>query len=95
MVGRSRDYLTPSLFELDPAYHFNEHGEIVDKVGNIYDQDYNLIKVAPSPGLLKARKQHPEWTDEELAPLAKIYNGIIKAEQRKRAKRKNEGSFRH
>jgi hypothetical protein len=77
---------------IEPGFKLREDGYLEDKEGNIYDANYNLIKEAPSPGLILARKMHPDWTDEELAPLAKILNQQLKAKSRavKRKKRKNK-----
>jgi hypothetical protein len=72
---------------IDPEFKLREDGYLEDKEGNIYDANYNLIKEAPSPGLILARKIHPDWTDEELAPLAKILNQQLKAKS-KAVKRK-------
>jgi len=64
---------------LEKGYHFNNEGKIEDKNGNIFDEAYNLVKEAPSEGLLLARKQHPDKTDQQLSSLAKIYNNQINA----------------
>ena len=74
---------------IDPEFKLREDGYLEDKEGNIYDANYNLIKEAPSPGLILARKIHPDWTDEELAPLAKILNQQLKAKS-KTVKRKKQ-----
>ena len=42
---------------LHPEFYRNERGEILDAEGNIYDENLNLVKEAPSEGLLLARKQ--------------------------------------
>ncbi len=63
---------------LEPGFYFNDKGEIVDDAGNVYDKGYNLIKEQPSEGLEMARKQHPDWSDDELAPLARIYQKQLK-----------------
>ena len=67
---------------IEPGFKLREDGYLEDKEGNIYDANYNLIKEAPSLGLILARKMHPDWTDEELAPLAKILNQQLKAKSR-------------
>jgi hypothetical protein len=76
---------------IEPGFELIEDGPfkgyIKDQYGNIYDVNYNLIKETPSPGLILARKMHPDWTDEELAPLAKILNQQLKAKS-KAVKRK-------
>lgn len=56
------------------GYHLNAAGEIEDKQGNVYDEAYRLKREAPSDGLKMARRQHPDWDDDQLAPLARIYN---------------------
>lgn len=93
MSRRSRDNLTRELFppELEPGFSLDEKGNIVDNKGNIYDQDYNLIKEAPRPpseGLLRARELHPDWTDKELAPLARIYDRQIEGAKKNKDKKK-------
>lgn len=86
----SKEYLTRNLFGgeppqrgeegyLEPDFHFNEQGEIVDAKGNVHDEEYGLVKEAPSEGLKMARRQHPIWTDQDLAPLARIYNKQLRA----------------
>ena len=62
-------------------------GTETDAEGNVYDKDGNLAKEAPSPGLLMARKQHPGWSDRELAPLAKIYNNQLESKKTKISKK--------
>jgi hypothetical protein len=71
---------------LEQGYHFNAQGQIVDGKDNIYDQAYNLIKEAPSQGLLMARKQHPEMADQQLASLAAIYQRQLNAKHAKEKK---------
>lgn len=74
---------------LEPGFHFNSEGEIEDEKGNVYDEHYGLIREAPSEGLKMAKERHPDWTDEELAPLARIFNAQIEV---KKKKEKKEGS---
>jgi hypothetical protein len=79
---------------IEPGFELIEDGPfegyLKDKEGNIYDANYNLIKEAPSPGLILAREMYPDRTDKELAPLAKILNQQLKAKNRtvKRKKQK-------
>ena len=54
------------------------------KEGNVYDEKLNLIKEAPSEGLLKAREIHSDWSDPELAPLAAILQKQIEKEKKKK-----------
>lgn len=97
MSEKGKDYLTKNLpFNgdeeppkpgmkgyLEPGFSFNERGEIVDGEGNVYDEAYNLVRAAPSEGLKIARRQHPDWSDRELAPLAKIYNRQLESKKKK------------
>lgn len=87
-MGRSSEYLTRNLFGgeppergeegyLEPGFHFDSDGNIVDETGNVYDEKYNLVKEAPSEGLQMARREHPGRSDQELASLAKIYQRQI------------------
>jgi len=75
---------------IDPEFKLREDGYLEDKKGNIYDANYNLIKEAPSPGLILARKQHPDWSDKELAPLASFYDRQIKAEEKNKNKKSSK-----
>jgi len=75
---------------IDPEFKLREDGYLEDKEGNIYDANYNLIKEAPSPGLILARKQHPDWSDKELAPLASFYNKQIKAKEKNKNKKSSK-----
>lgn len=94
MVVRGREYLNRNLFGgeppergeegyLDPGFHFDADGNIVDESGGIYDGEYNLVREAPSEGLKMAREQHPGRSDQELAPLAKIYTEQLKSKDKK------------
>ena len=79
---------------IEPGFELIEDGPfegyLKNKDGNIYDANYNLIKEAPSPGLILARKQHPDWSDEELAPLASFYNKQIKAKEKNKNKKSSK-----
>jgi hypothetical protein len=75
---------------IEPGFKLRKDGYLEDEKGNIYDANYNLIKEAPSPGLILARKQHPDWSDEELAPLAIIYNKQLRAAAMKNEEKKSK-----
>jgi hypothetical protein len=75
---------------IGPEFKLREDGYLGDKEGNIYDANYNLIKEVPSPGLILARKQHPDWSDKELAPLASFYNKQIKAKEKNKNKKSSK-----
>jgi len=94
---KGKDFSSGYLFEeakpkkgekgyLEPGFHFNDKGEIVDDSGNVYDGGYNIIREAPSEGLLKARRQHPDWSDRGLSELARIYQREIDKNKKEAAK---------
>lgn len=73
---------------IEKGFKLREDGYLEDKEGNIYDVNLNLIKEKPSPGLLLARKQYPNLSDEELSSLAAFYNRQLKIQDKKKKKRK-------
>ena len=73
MVMKGKDNFSGVLFE-NPS----------DKEGNVYDEKLNLIKEAPSEGLLEARKMHPECDDRQLSSLAVILQRQIEKEKKKK-----------
>ncbi|MEK7195415.1 MAG: hypothetical protein AAB655_01840 [Patescibacteria group bacterium] len=93
-MGENKDFLTKNLFKepergesgyLEPGYHRNERGEIEDDKGNVYDENYDLIREAPSEGLLKARKQF-EGQDVPagyIGEMAKYYQAEIDRDKKK------------
>jgi hypothetical protein len=105
-----KDYLTKDLFGkespkkgekgyLEPGFHFDKDGNIVDDKGNIYDEGYNLIKEAPSEEWKKAmemaRHSDPNRSDDDLKPSAEYYYHRImtrkqKEEESKRKKGKSK-----
>jgi len=70
---KRKDNFSGVLFENPP-----------DKDGNVYDEKLDLIKEAPSEGLLKAREIHPDWSDPELASLTGIIRRQIEKEKKKK-----------
>lgn len=70
---KGKDNFSGVLFENPP-----------DKEGNVYDEKLDLIKESPSKALLKAREIHPDWSDQELAPLAGIIQRQIEKEKKKK-----------
>lgn len=80
---KGKDYFSGRLFE-GPSE--KEEERIVDEEGNIYDEKLNLIKEAPSEGLLLARKTHPDWSDQELAPLAAFFQKQIEVKRKQKEK---------
>lgn len=76
-MPKNRDIFSGQLFEKEgqePSF-IQKGGELHDAAGNIYDPvTLELVKEAPSAGLLMARRQHPDWSDRELSGLARIYN---------------------
>ena len=80
-MPKNRDIFSGQLFEKegqDPAL-IQKGDEVQDAAGNVYDpKTLELIKEAPSEGLLIARRQHPDWSDRELSGLARIYNIQLK-----------------
>jgi len=83
MSIRRGDFKTMPLFEegdprLPEGHKFDEKGNIVAPDGKVFDENMNLLKEAPSEGLLRARKIHPDWSDNELSELAQIINRELK-----------------
>jgi len=107
-MGREQGerYFKKSLFQPDnpkpgeegylrPGFIRNEKGEVIEEAtGNIVDEmSGEVIKEKPSEGLLMAREQHPDWKDNELMELARIYQADIdKARGVKNVKRGRSGS---
>ena len=72
------DFFTGNLFGepepgeqgyLEPGFRWekqNGNNVLVDAEGNIYDENRVLLKEAPSPALLLARKRHPGLDDADL-----------------------------
>lgn len=83
---------------LEPGFHFNDKGQIVDEKGSIYDEAYNILHEAPSEELKKgleiARKQgeREKWTDEQVRAAAKFYAYRLRKERElgEKQKRKRE-----
>ena len=75
--------------ETHETYQLNEAGEMVDKLGNVYDEMGQLIREAPSEELQKAlalvRLRHPDVgsDDEEVQLLVEHFKRQKKAGKRK------------
>jgi hypothetical protein len=75
---------------IEKGFKLRDDGYLEDEKGNIYDINFNLIKEAPSPGLLLARKQYPNLSDQQLSSLAAFYNRQLKLKEKKERKEKKE-----
>ncbi len=67
---------------LDPRFHWNEKNEIVDAAGNVYDENYNLIREAPTKELKQIRKQYPDASPIEHQAFVRYLQQEKKKKQR-------------
>ncbi|RJQ28819.1 hypothetical protein C4571_02900 [Candidatus Parcubacteria bacterium] len=69
---------------LEPGFRRNEAGEIVDELGNVYDEAYNLIREALSEeykqGLEAARREAEgkNWPESQIQQMARFRAHQIK-----------------
>ncbi len=104
-MKREKDYLTKNLLSeeppkpghkgyLEPGFHFDDNGNIVDENGNIYYEDYTLKKELPfyeteegKKAMEMAKRLDSRSSDEELRPLALFYYKRIMAQKRREEKK--------
>lgn len=77
---QAKNLFGENLSESGDGSYVDAEGNTRDKVGNLIQE---VLSASFKEGLEIARKQHPDWSYEELRPLAQIHSRQIEAEKRR------------